>query len=70
MGKAYTAWELCEWITVIESANVSAWALDPYVILKSQIIQEGWFDRLTEGWRLDISPNGWATNEIGIKMAY
>ncbi|EGC44146.1 transposase [Histoplasma capsulatum var. duboisii H88] len=54
MGKAYTAWELCEWITVIESANVSAWALDPYVILKSQIIQEG-------------CPNGWATNEIGIK---
>ena len=56
-----------EWVTVIESVNASGWALPPYIILKGQNIQEGWLDGLSDGWRLDVSPNGWTTDEIGLK---
>ncbi|EDN02779.1 conserved hypothetical protein [Histoplasma mississippiense (nom. inval.)] len=56
-----------EWVTAIESVNASGWAPPPYIILKGHNIQEGWFDGLPEGWRLDVSPNGWTTDEIGIK---
>ena len=55
-----------EWVTVIESINASGWALPPYIILKGQNIQEGWLDGLPEGWRLNISSNGWTTDEIGL----
>jgi hypothetical protein len=56
-----------EWVTVIESINASGWTLPPYIILKGQNIQEGWFDKLPNDWRLDVSQNGWTTDEIGLK---
>jgi predicted HTH domain antitoxin len=56
-----------EWVTVIEAVNASGWALPPYVILKGQNLLEGWFDGLPNDWRLDVSSNGWTTDEIGIK---
>ena len=49
----------CEWVTVIESVNASGWDLPPYIILKGQNTQEGWFNDLPDHWRLDVSPNGW-----------
>jgi hypothetical protein len=57
-----------EWVTAIESVNAMGWALPSYIIFKAKAyIQEGWFDTLPDDWRLDISDNGWTTDEIGIK---
>ncbi|EDN06865.1 hypothetical protein HCAG_03395 [Histoplasma mississippiense (nom. inval.)] len=56
-----------EWVTVIEAVNAIGWALPPYIILKGQGLLEGWFEGLPEDWRLDVSPNGWTTDEIGLK---
>jgi hypothetical protein len=57
-----------EWVTAIESVNAMGWALPSYIIFKAKAyIQEGWFDTLPDDWRLDISDNGWTTDEIGMK---
>jgi hypothetical protein len=57
-----------EWVTAIESVNAMGWALPSYIIFKAKAyIQEGWFDTLPDDWRLDISNNGWTTDEIGMK---
>jgi hypothetical protein len=57
-----------EWVTAIESVNASGWALPSYIIFKAKTYhQEGWFDTLPDDWRLDISNNGWTTDEISMK---
>ena len=57
-----------EWVTAIEAVNATGWALPSYIIFKaSTYIQEGWFDTLPDDWRLNISKNGWTTDEIGMK---
>jgi hypothetical protein len=53
-------------VTVIESICASGRALPPYVIFKGKNFMERWFDDLPKHWALNVSPNGWTSNEIGI----
>lgn len=55
-----------EWVTSIEAINATGWALPPYLIFKGKVFIESWFDDLLLNWRIDISPNGWTTDQIGL----
>jgi len=56
-----------EWVTAIECINASGWVLPPCVIFKGKVFIEGWFDNLPNDWRFEVSPNGWTSDEIGIR---
>ncbi|OQE11280.1 hypothetical protein PENFLA_c074G06585, partial [Penicillium flavigenum] len=56
-----------EWVTVIECINASGWALPLCVIFKGKVFIESWFDGLPEDWRFEVSPNGWTSDEIGLR---
>ena len=56
-----------EWVTAIECTNASGWALPPCVIFKGKSFIEAWFDNLPSDWRFEVSPNGWTSDEIGIR---
>jgi hypothetical protein len=57
-----------EWVTAIESVNATGWALPPCLIFKAKTHLQAWYegDILPCDWRIEISPNGWTTDEIGI----
>ena len=57
-----------EWVTVIESVNSAGWALPPCIIFKGKAQLQAWYknDTLPHDWRIEISPNGWTTDEIGM----
>lgn len=55
-----------EWVTSIEATDATGWALPPYLIFKGKVFIESWFDDLLSNWRIDISPNGWTTDQIGL----
>jgi len=55
-----------EWVTVIESIRASGRALPPYIIFKGKNFMVQWFDNLPKHWVLNVSPNGWTSNEIGV----
>ena len=56
-----------EWVTTIKSINAASWALPPCVIFKGKNYIEGWFDGLPRDWRIEVSPNGWTTDKIGLR---
>jgi transposase len=56
-----------EWVTAIESISASGWALPPVIIFKGKVYIESWFDGLPGDWRFEVSPNGWTTDEIGLR---
>ena len=56
-----------EWVTTIECTNASGWALPPCVIFKGKVFIESWFDGLPGDWRFEVSPNGWTSDEIGLR---
>jgi len=57
-----------EWVTLIESVNSAGWALPPCIIFKGKAQLQAWYknDTLLHDWRIEISPNGWTTDEIGM----
>jgi len=55
------------WVTTIECINASGWALPPCVIFKGKIFIESWFDSLPKDWRLEVSSNGWTSDQIGLR---
>ena len=55
------------WVTTIECINASGWALPPCVIFKGKVFIESWFDGLPDDWRFEVSPNGWTSDEIGLR---
>jgi hypothetical protein len=57
-----------EWVTVIQGANTTGWALPPFVVVKGTNILQSWFEstQLPHDWRVATSQNGWTTNEIGL----
>ncbi|OGE47182.1 hypothetical protein PENARI_c057G04216 [Penicillium arizonense] len=55
------------WVTTIECINASGWALPPCVIFKGKVYIESWFDGRPEDWRFEVSPNGWTSDEIGLR---
>ena len=57
-----------EWVTSIECVNSTGFILPPCVIFKSSKYQQyAWFDDLPDNWRIEISENGWTTDEIGLR---
>ena len=56
-----------KWATAIETISASGWALPPCIILKGKVFIESWFDNLPDDWRIEVSPNGWTSDEIGIQ---
>ena len=58
-----------EWVTTIECINSSGWALPPCIIFKGKVHIEGWYqdEALPHDWRIEVSQNGWTTDEIGLR---
>jgi hypothetical protein len=57
-----------EWVTAIEATNSTGWALPSYIIFKAKKnVRLGWFDDLPSDWRINISDNGWTTDQIGLE---
>jgi hypothetical protein len=58
-----------EWVTSIECINSTGWALPPCIIFKGKVHIEGWYQnpKLPLDSRIEVSPNGWTTNEIGLR---
>jgi hypothetical protein len=58
-----------EWVTSIECINSTGWALPPYIIFKGKVHIEGWYQDITlpRDSRIEVSPNGWTTDEIGLR---
>lgn len=54
-------------MTTIECINASGWVLPLCVIFKGKVFIESWFDNLPNDWRFEVSPNGWTSDEIGIR---
>ncbi|KAG2014539.1 hypothetical protein GB937_006766 [Aspergillus fischeri] len=44
------------------------WVLPPYIIFKGKVHIEGWYQdfKLPRDSRIEVSPNGWTTDEIGL----
>jgi hypothetical protein len=58
----------CEWVTSINCVNTMGWALLPCVIFKGKVHLEGWYEdnALPRDRRIEVSANGWTTDEIGL----
>jgi hypothetical protein len=58
-----------EWVTSIECVNCTGWALPPCIIFKGKVHIEGWYEdnALPRDWRIEVSANGWTTDEIGLR---
>ena len=58
-----------EWVTSIECINSKGWALPPCLIFKGKVHIEGWYQdkALPNDWRLEVSDNGWTTDQIGLR---
>ena len=57
-----------EWVTSIECVNSMGWALPPCIIFKGSVHIEAWYQepKLPPNWRIEVSPNGWTSDEIGL----
>ncbi|EIT76332.1 hypothetical protein AO1008_11411 [Aspergillus oryzae 100-8] len=58
-----------EWVTAIECISSNGWALPSCIIFKGKVHMEAWYenDKIPSDWRIEISPNGWTSNEIGLR---
>ncbi|EED11907.1 conserved hypothetical protein [Talaromyces stipitatus ATCC 10500] len=57
-----------EWVTAIEATNSTGWAVPSYIIFKAKKnVRLGWFDDLPSDWKINISENGWTTDQIGLE---
>ena len=53
----------------VSTDNSSGWALPPCIIFKGKVHIEGWYqdEALPHDWRIEVSQNGWTTDEIGLR---
>ena len=57
-----------EWVTAIECIRACGEALPPCIIFKAKGYTKGWLDSsLPIGSRIEVSQNGWTTDEIGLR---
>ena len=58
-----------KWVTSIECINSTGWVLPPCIIFKGKVHIEGWYQdsKLPRDWRIEVSPNGWTADEIGLR---
>lgn len=57
-----------EWATVIQAINSTGWAVPPYIVVAGRYHLSSWYDddTIPKEWRIQTSPKGWTSNEIGI----
>lgn len=60
-----------EWVTVIQAVNSQGWAVPPYIIFAGKVHLASWYRNadLPRDWKVDLSHNGWTTNDIGVEWA-
>lgn len=58
-----------EWVTSIECINSRGWVLPPCIIFKGKVHIQGWYEdkALPHNWRIEVSDNGWTTDDIGLR---
>ena len=56
-----------EWVTAVEAVNALGWALPPLIIFKGKRYIESWFCDTPSDWRFEVSPNGWTSDDIGLR---
>ncbi|BCS24404.1 uncharacterized protein APUU_40848A [Aspergillus puulaauensis] len=58
-----------EWVTIIECINTRGWAIPSTIIFKGKVYIEGWYSeqRIPGDWHIEVSKNGWTTDEIGLR---
>jgi hypothetical protein len=57
-----------EWVTAIEAICADGYVLPPCVIFQGKVYIAGWFEsNLPSDWRIEVSNNGWTTDEIGLR---
>lgn len=57
-----------EWVTTIEAICADGYSLPPCVIFAGKVYIAGWFEsNLPSNWRIEVSNNGWTTDEIGLR---
>jgi hypothetical protein len=56
-----------EWVTSIECTGASGFSLPPMVIFKGKHFIAGWADGVPKDWHFEVSPNGWTSDEIGLR---
>jgi hypothetical protein len=57
-----------EWVTVICSINATGWAIPPFIIFAGRVHISSWYEdkSIPRDWVIELSSNGWTTNELGI----
>jgi len=56
-----------EWVTVVEAISAASFALPPTIIFKAKNHNKAWEEGLPNKWRIEVSPNGWTSDEITIR---
>ncbi|KAI9036261.1 transposase [Aspergillus affinis] len=58
-----------EWVTTIECISSTGFSVPTCIIFKGKVYMEGWFEELDlpHDWRIEVSANGWTTDEIGLR---
>lgn len=58
-----------EWVTVIQAVDSQGWAVRLYIIFAGKVHLASWYRNTTllGDWKVDLSHNGWTTNEIGVE---
>ena len=58
-----------EWVTTIECINSSGWSVPLCMIFKGKVHIEGWYteNKIAGNWMIQVSPNEWTTDEIGLQ---
>ncbi|OOQ88033.1 hypothetical protein PEBR_14665 [Penicillium brasilianum] len=55
-----------EWVTTVEAIGADGYSLPLCVIFKAKVAIASWFDNIPKDWRIEVSSNGWTTDEIGL----
>jgi hypothetical protein len=55
-----------EWVTDIQGVSAKGWALPPFLIFPGKVLITSWFHNLPWDWIIEVSPNGWTSNKLGL----
>src|SRR5258708_32250175 len=60
-----------EWVTVIQGIRANGWVMPPFIIFAGKHLLLSWFsDDIPKDWILNVSDNGWTTNELALKWLH
>ncbi|KAK1917292.1 hypothetical protein P3342_000005 [Pyrenophora teres f. teres] len=55
-----------EWVTVIQGVGALGRRIPPFVVFAGKVLINVWFENLPTDWILEVSPNGWTNNQLGL----